>query len=1112
MEFSNGGNRMRECVLEQAATQLDLEYWKGQLGSDLAELNLPIDFPRVLGSKSQSKVYSFKITSSNLEDIERLSGQENISPFVILLTTLKILIFRYSNDQEIRIGSYSLEDPLEEMSLCQTFLNEHFSFLEALRLIQSSLKNSHEISLIPLFNTVNNEMRKTLSVNPFFQVMINRDIELTDKDINFPLEKDVLRHRSCWVDLTFRVIEIEKIGELRISILYDETLFEEQTIARLAGHFSQLLAGALEHPYCEIGKLSILTDQERDQLINEWNQSRVNYPRNLTVQQLFEEQVNLNPDGIALVYDQQLITYSELNQQANQIARYLKHCGIGHEDLVAICLEKSTEMMASFLGVLKAGGAYVPIDLSYPIDRIAYMLKDSKATFVITKELYANDLPLSDAKVICLDKESKLITSLLNTNVSCHSTPESLAYVMYTSGSTGKPKGVAIIQRGIVRLVKNIDYANVGPDETILNRAPISFDASVFDIYGALLNGGKLVILKQIKPSFTDLATAIVQNKVTTLGVTPSILNLLIEDYSEALVHLKQIISGGEQLPVWLCLKVLNKLPNCRLINAYGPTENSVNTTAYEVKDILPSTTSIPIGRPIANDSVYILDKHLQPVPIGVIGELYMSGDGISRGYLNKEELTNERFLANPFEQDLKSKLYKSGDFARYRSDGVIEYLGRVDNQVKIRGVRIELGEVESILGLCPGVREAAAGIVENINGVKDLVAYVIMIEGVEFNQQHLRQYAREAFPEHMIPTFFVEMEEFPVTPVGKLDRKKLPAPKVSANSYLKLPTNPIEEQLVKLWEELLEFRPIGITDNYFDLGGNSLIAMGMFAEIDKQFNKRLPASVIFQADTIEKLAKQITGEAGGKAVSLVPIQPHGSKTPLFCIHPGGGDVFVYNGFASYLGQDQPIYGLRFTEELNDPRLNMDYLSTKYLKEIREIQPIGPYNLLGYCFGGPIAFEMAQKLIKEGQQVALLGILSFSNPKYQAVEVKTEISYKNVIRRNLYQLFKMPLKKRVSFLIEKSKNAIKLFNTPPVSEPPTVGATLSKLIRVYEPKPFPGDLLVMRPTEDANYKDGHGWETSSGGEIYDYGIQTRHNTFLEEPYLKSVMACLKKHF
>lgn len=1101
----------------------DLNYWQMQLDGDFPELNLPTDYPRLNKSIIEYETYNFSMLDFIYKGILSLSKQENATPFMVMMAMFKILLHRYSGEEDIIVGTTISGNVMDKGASNHLFFNifvlrtqiqEHMSFLNALQEVKEVILEATKHQSVPYSKIVSEiNQKKNENRNPFYQVKMSfnnnhmSNHEIAELEINKAID---FEKNSDLVDLNFHFTEVN--GDLKCSIIYDKNLFKEETIIRIKEHFTILIEGVISEPKTQISLLPLINDAEKHLLLDEWNKGKVNY-LDLNVPQLFEEQVKLNPNSVALIFENIEITYRELDSRSSKIANYLRNKGINQEQLVAVCLNRSPDMIASFLGVLKAGGAYVPIDPTYPQDRVAYMLEDSGVSIVITTEDMAKQLPFIEAVIVCLDKEEE---TLFTQNEKCvnSSSPKSLAYVMYTSGSTGKPKGVAIEHRGIVRLIKNIDYASIGPRETFINLTPVAFDVSVFEIYGSLLNGGKLVLMNSHKPPFDEIARTIRQNRVTSLCVTPDRLNLLIEDYSDELGSLRQILAAGEALPVWLAQKCILKLKDCHLINAYGPTENSVYTTSYHVKEVLPSFSSIPIGRPISNDRVYILDKHMKSVPIGVIGELYLSGVGIAREYFKKPELTSERFPSNPFSDDPDQKLYKTGDLARYLSDGNIEFLGRADDQVKIRGVRIELGEVEKIISSFPGIRQAVAGTIKTKNDAKDLVTYVVMNKRVPFNQQELRSYAREKLPEYMIPTFFVELEEVPVTLVGKIDRRKLPIPTLGPKrDQITLPRNPIEKKLVQLWETLLDIKPIGIRDSFFDLGGNSLLAMQMFSDIEKTFNKRLPVSIIFEEETIENVARLLSShnQENSKSSSLVAIQALGSKLPVFCIHGGGGEVLIYRDLAVELGNDHPVYGLRYTNKEID-KISIKSLAEKYVNEIKEIHPNGPYSFLGFCFGGPIAYEMAQKLTQAGEEVSLVTILNFGNPK----KIPLEIPLNKKILNKIKILSKLPVRQRALFIKDTIKTVFGRFKTvSKTTENENIEessiSTISKAISVYNPDPYPGKILLVYGENYHVYGGNLGWETVDNGSIHTYKVSSKQNVFMKKPNIEIIVKFLKEH-
>ncbi|MED4751256.1 amino acid adenylation domain-containing protein [Brevibacillus choshinensis] len=1109
----------QEKRLSGPKAEADLAYWKQKIGYEPPEQYLPSDFPRTHSSTFTTNTFHLTIPFELQQNVLSFTKQEQITPFLVILTVLKMLLRRYSGEDEIRVGTLvsGRNDPTMERGIgvfanpivLQSFWQHDVTFREALLIVQKSVSEAYEHQQIP-FSKVVTELGLSSAGNaqPLFRVMLHmpttREIpEVTGLVIE---ELDAGYHHEG-VDLVVKVTQSSK--GWKCSLTYATDIFTEETIIRLGGHFTTLLNGAVADPLAKITELPILTATERYQLLEEWNQERAMYPRNSSIAELFEEQVELHPDHVALLFEDTELSYRELNNRANEIANRLRQLNITTDQLVAVCLDRSFDMIASYLGVLKAGGAYVPIDLTYPKERIAYMLEDSAVPYVITTETIAVELPGISAKWVYLNQEAH-DAQVQSPETASACSADSLAYVMYTSGSTGKPKGVMVDHRGIVRLVKNIDYASVGPNETYMNLGSVAFDVSAFEIYGALLNGGRLVILPTNKPTFEEIARTIQRYGVTSLNVTPDRLNVLLEDHSEAMVGLRQVMPGGEALPVWLAHKCLTKLPNSRLINLYGPTENAVNTTSYLVQEIPPHATMIPIGRPIANDRLYILDSHLQPVPVGVIGDLYMAGDGVARGYLNRPELTEERFPLDPFSEVPGQRMYKSGDLARYRADGNVEFIGRADDQVKIRGCRIELGEIETVVGLLPGVRQAVAGVTKGKDGTTGLVAYVVMNAGSSFNQQKLRSDVRDQLPEYMIPTFFVELQEVPVTPVGKIDRRRLPVPTVTSNEeHFLSPRNPIEEKLVQIWETLLEVKPIGVTDNFFLLGGNSLLAMRMFSYIEKTFQKRLSVSSVFQEDTIEKLAKLLSSdeEHAELSKSLVPIQPLGTKAPMFCIHGGGGEVLIYGDLARRLGKEQPLYGLRYAGSEDQTQVTVEAIAHKYVQEIREVQPHGPYYLMGFCLGGAIAYEMAQQLSQEGKDIALLAILNYANPGLPPLKMETKII------NSFKLLFQLPPHLRNPFVLQKlrfvGKVLKKTVDTTPYEDDSL--QVLIQALRTYRPKPYSGKLLLIRAMTNLNKAEKLGWEVTAAGQIDEHCMAADHGTLLKEPNVEVLVGHVREH-
>ncbi|MDZ7959049.1 MAG: non-ribosomal peptide synthetase [Aulosira sp. DedQUE10] len=608
-------------------------------------------------------------------------------------------------------------------------------------------------------------------------------------------------------------------------------------------------------------KLSILQETEQQQLLIEWNNTQTNYPKQACIHQLFEAQVEKTPDAVALIFNEQQVTYQELNCRANQLAQYLQTLGVGAEILVGICIERSIEMVLGLLAILKAGGAYVPLDPGYPQERLAFMLSDTNVSLLLTQKELVAKLPTHTASVICLDTDWNAIAQNNQDNLTANITADNLAYVMYTSGSTGTPKGVCVIHRGVVRLVKETNYAQLTDKEVILQLAPISFDASTLEIWGCLLNGGKLVICPPHTPSLEELGQIIQQTQVTTLWLTAGLFHLIVDEKIDALKYLRQLLAGGDVLSVPHVQKFLQTVDNCQLINGYGPTENTTFTCCYSIKAPLQPGASIPIGRPIANTQVYILDDNLQPVALAEVGELYIGGDGLARGYLNRPDLTAEKFISHSFDRNLQTRLYKTGDLARFLPDGNIEFLGRIDNQVKIRGFRIELGEIEREIAQHPDVRENVVLARQQETGEKQLVAYIVPHQNSKYTHNQLRSFLQQRLPNYMVPSAFVLLESLPLTANGKVDRHKLPAPSRKRpqleQAYI-APQTDLERQLASILCELLKIDRVGIDDNFFDLGATSISILQVTARVQHELSIELSSVKLFQYSTIGALAKYL--------------------------------------------------------------------------------------------------------------------------------------------------------------------------------------------------------------------------------------------------------------
>ncbi|ETX00693.1 MAG: hypothetical protein ETSY1_10315, partial [Candidatus Entotheonella factor] len=635
-------------------------------------------------------------------------------------------------------------------------------------------------------------------------------------------------------------------------------------------------------PDQQLASLSLLTAAEREHILFEWNRTQTDYPSGQCIHELFEAQVTKTPNAIAIVFDDQSLTYQQLNDRANQLAHHLQSLGVEPEVQVGICIEPSPEMIVGLLGILKAGGAYVPLDHAYPQERLTFMLSDAEVNVLLTQYRLVANLPVSQAKIICLDTDWKSVESEPMENPTSSATAEHLAYVMYTSGSTGWPKGVEIPHRAVNRLVVNTNYVTLTPADRVAQAANTSFDAATFEIWGALLQGARLVgVPREMTLVPRDFSAYLRAQEISILFLTTALFNQIAGVIPEAFRDLRCLLFGGEAVDPKFVKAVLDAGPPQHLLHVYGPTESTTFASWHAVQDLSEGATNLPIGRAVSNTQLYLLDADRQPVPIGIPGELYIGGDGLARGYLNRPELTEAAFLPHPFSDKLGDRLYKTGDLARYLPDGSIEFLGRIDNQVKLRGFRIELGEIEAVLSQHARVRAAVVITREDSPGNPCLVAYVIP-RGETLTSGELRSFLKKKLPDYMIPATFVRLETLPLTPNGKVDRQSLPLPE-AARSDLETtfvaPRNPTEEKLASIWSEVLGIESIGAYDDFFNLGGNSLVATRILSRIESVFQANLSPHHLFENPTLAGLTQCLEQHRrmGSPSLSLQPMHREGN-------------------------------------------------------------------------------------------------------------------------------------------------------------------------------------------------------------------------------------------
>jgi amino acid adenylation domain-containing protein len=846
-------------LLEAEDQELAKRYWLQQF-SELETIKLPWERQVVPESlKSQPQLVSLPIQQDLQAAIANFVSRYKTSTANFVLTCWNILLYRLTGQTNLIIGTAFSGRKYKELNSVigllvkylpiNCSLTEDITFIELLKQIEQVNQSAYQWQEY--------YARESSNINalPFgFDF-----IELTEKyvvgNITFSIEQVV----ACVELFKVKVSCVQTAEALNLEFHYNANLFAVEDIQRLVAQFYKLLTSVVSKPNRAISKLEILSDREQHQLLVEFNQTQANYPHNKCFHQLFEAQVSRTPDNIAVVFENQQLTYAELNTRANQVAHYLRQLGVGAEVLVGICVERSLLMLVGLLGILKAGGAYVPLDPTYPQERLAFMLEDSKAPVLLTQQHLKESLPQHQARLICLDGDWEEIATSSPDNPHINVTFENLAYVIYTSGSTGKPKGTLIEHRGLVNyLCWCVQAYAVEQGEGAIAHSSISFDATITGLFAPLLVGGKVRLLPENLGIEALGATLQTSSNYSLIKITPAHLELLSQQIlpQQAANLTKAFIIGGENLTAAQITFWQEFAPQTLLVNEYGPTETVVGCCVYRVpKQHLSG--SVPIGRPIANTQLYILDQHLQPVPLGVAGELYIGGDGVGRGYLNQPQLTVEKFISNPFTPT--TRLYKSGDLARYLPNGDIEYLGRIDDQVKIRGFRIELGEIETLLSQHPNIQTAVVVAREDA-GDKRLVAYLVPVAEV-INESELREFLAIQLPEYMLPTAFVVLKSLPLTANGKVDRQALPTPEVRPElaATFVAPRNEIEEAIAQIWAEVLKLKQIGIHDNFFALGGHSLLLTQVTSRLYQAFSIEVSLRQLFDTPTIAQLAAVIS-------------------------------------------------------------------------------------------------------------------------------------------------------------------------------------------------------------------------------------------------------------
>lgn len=1096
--------------------QAELSYWRSKL-TEAEPLTVPTDYPRPAVQTFHGAHQSLHLSTGLVERLKKLAARHNATLYIVFLAAFKALLARYSGQHDITIGSpVANRSRLEWENIIGTFINivvlrtdlsDNPTFRQVVERVREVALDAFAHAELP-FEQLVQELRpdRDPSRSPLIQVLFNFQsapvgkIELLGLSW-MPFEID---QSASQFDIS---VTIDPELTRKILVAYNTDLYNADTIARFLRHYERLLEFAAANPDQLIAKFQILSDHERRQL-HDWNETTVSFPQ-CCVHELFEAQAQQNPDSVAVVFEEQQITYRDLDCRADQVARRLRTMGVKPEVVVGICVERSPELVIGLLGILKAGGAYLPIDPAYPMERIGFMIEDSGMEVLLTQEKLLRDLPLSGCSVLCLDRLPE-ITISSNLHVTAH--PSNLAYVIYTSGSTGKPKGVEIQHRALVNFLHSMrQKPGLTEQDIFLSVTTISFDIAALEIFLPLTVGARVVLASRaIAADGRRLKDHIKTAGATIMQATPATWRMLIEAGWTGCERFK-ILCGGEMLPLDLARDLL-KGGNAAW-NLYGPTETTVWSAVWQVD---AGCDRPLIGKPINNTQLYILDANLEPVPVGVPGELYVGGKGVARGYLKRAELTAEKFIRNPHSQDSDARMFRTGDLARHLPEGNIEWLGRIDQQVKIRGHRIELGEIEAALSLHPAISQAVVVERKDAVGETGLVAYVVARKDAACQVEGLRQFLARRLPAYMIPSAFAFLETLPLTPSGKVNRRALPPPDPVGAEQVKTivaPRERLEFQLVRIWERVLGVKCVGIGHNFFELGGHSLKAVRLLAEIEKELGVDLPLNAIFKAPTVERLASIIRDNGWQPPRNcVVEMRAGGFKPPLFLVHGG------YSSLLQYLGDDQPVYSLSlfglFEKDLVS--IHLEEIATRYIQSIRTLQPRGPYYIGGYSGAGVIAFEMARQLHMKGESVALLALFDTQGPESRALPIRDKIgAYLTIMRRMelrdglRYGIAKMSaLKEDVvrSFWYLMHRPSLRA-NLPLALTPRNINMIYLKALREYLPQVYPGGAVLFRAQDRSIAFEADsqlGWSGMAAGGFTVPDVPGNHFSMLAEPHVRAV--------
>lgn len=1103
---------------QQSIPEEQVQYWLKQLAGELPVLNWPSHRPSTTASPFAGAQLAKKLSPQLSVRLQQLAQRQECTPYTTLLTAFKVLLFRYTQQEDMFVGSpYSNRDQValekllgffNETLVLRSQLSGKLSFLDLLEQVKATSLEALANKTVPFEELVRRlQPERRGNSNPIFQTMFLYNAAADDSyaGLDLNIEEESLDLGVSKFDLTLFVNERTDYLELVLEFALD--CFSDATAQQMLDHLAILLQSIVANPAQSIAELPMLSPSESQKMLVDWNPPPKADVPYIAIHQLIETMAKQHPEETAVVYEGASISYRELEEQANALAHYLLSAGVSTEAPVGLYLRRGVPMVVGIIGILKAGAAYLPLDPDYPEDRISYMLADSKASFVLTTPALAETTHF--ATPILLIEASQAKNSIPQEPLP-KVEAEQLAYIIYTSGSTGKPKGVPISHQNLIHsTTARFSFYPAAP-KCFLLLSSFSFDSSVVGIFWTLCTGGTLLLpRKRIEQDTQALSSLIEKHQVSHTLLLPSLYHSILKhSSSQQLQSLRNVMVAGEACSPQVAALHFACLPQTELYNEYGPTEASVWCIAHKIT--AADRHFIPIGKAIPNTQVYLLSEAQQLVPQGVIGELYIGGPGLSKGYLHRPALSAEKFIPHPFVKQTGRRLYRTGDLARFDTAGCLEYLGRVDQQVKIRGYRVEPGEVEKFIGEYEAVQEALVVVKgEQLN--KKLVAYMAGIKPSQI--EALNHFLQERLPPHMIPAVLIPLDQFPRLPNGKINRKELPAPADIQQQGRKTPTapqTPTEKTLLDIWVNVLQIPAIGMADNFFSLGGDSLRSIEVIA-LARQAGLALQPQQLFAHQTIRTLAQAIEKadqKMETEPAALVALNKMGDRPPLFCIHSGGGQVFFYQALAEQLQNKQPVYALQ-ANSLNEAAAlpeSIEAMAAAYLAEMRKVQAHGPYHLLGTCFSNAVVLEMAHQLTKAGESIGLLLIVDSapvhlfgekSNGKKQ-----TWNRFWDLVKRGDYRRVGRKLNGRL-FPGRRKQLDLQVADQESDTQLRATIQQLNKLYADYHWQPYAGKIHFIRSREFSERKDKQyhltQWRQLALGGLEVHVVDGHHLHLFEQP-------------